>query len=45
MGHMHQAWFSCMTAGWSICLFNLNPHHGAISEKELGGKLFLYEGK
>ena len=38
MGHMHQAWFSCMTAAWSICLFNLNSHCGVIAEKELGRK-------
>lgn len=38
MGHIHQAWFSCMTATWSICLFNLNSHCEAIAEKELGRK-------
>lgn len=39
MWHTHQAWFSCMTAGWSICLFNLNYHCGAVTENELGGKV------
>lgn len=38
MGHMHQAWSSCMTAAWSICLFHLNFHCGAVAEKELGRK-------
>lgn len=35
LGHMHQSWFSCMTAAWSICLFNLNSHYGVIAKKEL----------
>lgn len=37
MGHIHQAWFSCVTQmAFSICLLNLNSHCRAIAENELG---------
>lgn len=42
MGHIHQAWFSCVTQmAFSICLLNLNSHCRAMLKMNWGEALFL----